>query len=422
MLTGVWVLAAVILALAKASAEILLATLNLGELRKWESAPPPDRAALTTPERHRKSVMYTRARLRFGLFAETWDFAVLAFALMSGLPAWILDSQVLDSWGLWGEAFGMALVLLTLAIASLPIDFWSTFVIEQRFGFNRTTRGLWIGDKVKGMLVAIAIGVPLLALILFLMESLGSGGWAWGWLAFMVWQLLLMVLFPSVILPLFNKLTPLESGPLRTRLVAFASATGFPVGRIDVMDGSRRSAHSNAFFAGFGKARRIVLYDTLLRQLDECELEAVLAHEIGHWKRGHLTRRLLASALLSGAAFALFGWVSQSPEVVAAFGFKGSSETASALLLCILLAEPIGYWIAPLMSRLSRKHEFEADAWAADQLGTPKPLVAALLKLQAENLGNLVAHPLASAVHDSHPPLHERLTALESRLTSNASA
>jgi STE24 endopeptidase len=245
-----------------------------------------------------------------------------------------------------------------------------------------------------------------------LVRQAGLYWWIYGLFVFVGWQMLMIVAYPKFILPLFNKLTPLEEGELRDRLSALGERAGFPVCRIEVIDGSRRSGHSNAFFTGFGKARRIVLYDTLIRQLSTCELEAVLAHEIGHYRKGHIPRMIGLSALLAGVCFAAIAWIDRSPAILEAFGFAAGSGSAPAFFIALLLAGPVGFCLSPLLHALSRRHEYEADAYARELTGGHQSLESALLKLQTENLSNLVPHPLYSAIHYSHPALRERLAAL----------
>ncbi len=283
--------------------------------------------------------------------------------------------------------------------------------MEARFGFNKSTLQLWLGDKLKGVLLAAVIGFPLLWALLSLVLWVGRWWWVWGFALIFAFQLLMMVLYPKLILPLFNKLTPLPDGELRTRLLALADRTGFKAQTIEVIDGSKRSGHSNAYFTGFGRFRRIVLFDTLISQLTPEELEAVLAHEIGHYRRGHIPRMLAISAIIQLGALAAIAALAESGWFNPAFGFP-AGEIAPAFLLFGLLSGAAMFWLTPLANLFSRKHEYEADAFAREAMGGPAPLVAALRKLAQKNLSNLTPHPWYSGFHYSHPTLVERERAL----------
>lgn len=299
-----------------------------------------------------------------------------------------------------------------LAVLGLPWEAWAQFRLEQQFGFNTTTPATWCLDRVKGFLLAAVLGYPLLWLVLRLVDWMGPWWWVWAWAAFLGFQALLLVLAPVLILPLFNRLTPLEEGGLRTRLLDLGRRAGFTAHTILVMDGSRRSRHSNAFFTGFGRFRKIVLFDTLITQLTGEELEAVLAHEMGHSRLGHIPKRLAWSAFTLLAGFAAVGWLLGRPEFAGAFGFPANAGLAPTLMLFGLLSGPVTFWLSPVLNHWSRTHEFEADAFAARILGTPRPLMGALRKLSEKNLANLTPHRLYSAWHYSHPTLLEREAAL----------
>jgi STE24 endopeptidase len=309
----------------------------------------------------------------------------------------------------------MGLYLFTvgaaLSITNLPFAWYAQFRLEQRFGFNTSTRKLWWSDRLKGLLLGIVIGYPFLVLILYLVAKTGGWWWLWGWGALMAFQLLVAVLAPVVILPLFNKFTPLSEGSLRERLLNLARRTSFRAKSILVMDGSKRSRHSNAFFTGFGAFRRIVLFDTLIQQLLEAELEAVLAHEIGHFKRKHIPKMLLASAAASLAGFYLLYWLVKQAWFFHTFGF-GIENLAPAFLVFGLLSGVLTFWFSPVAHWWSRRYEYEADAFAAKATGNTASLVGALRKLNQKNLSNLTPHPLYSVFYYSHPTLIERERAL----------
>lgn len=300
---------------------------------------------------------------------------------------------------------------ILLSLPGLPLDWWDTFRIETRFGFNKSTLGLWIVDKVKGMLLALVIGFLLLWALLALVRVAGSLWWVWGFALFFGFQLLMMVLYPRLIVPLFNKLTPLPEGELRTRLMALSERTGFKASTIEVIDGSKRSGHSNAYFTGFGRFRRIVLFDTLIAQLTPEELEAVLAHEVGHYRCGHIPKMLAVSAAMVFGGFALIAWLAGSTWFNPGFGLP-AGELAPTFLLFGLLSGLATFWLTPLGGFFSRKHEYEADAFAREAMGGPAPLIGALHKLSGKNLSNLTPHPVFSAFYYSHPTLVEREAAL----------
>lgn len=364
------------------------------------------------PETYRKSVDYTLARSRFGQAEEAWGTLVLLAVLGSGLlPALLGWFDARGTGPGWRAAWLFAVGVL-LSLPGLPLDWWGQFRLEERFGFNTTTLGTWITDRLKGLLLGALLGGPLLALILQLVRWMGPAWWIWAWAVFVAFQLILMIIAPMWILPLFNRLTPLPDGPLRNRLLRLGERTGFTAANILVMDGSKRSRHSNAFFTGFGRFRKIVLFDTLVSQLREEELEAVLAHEIGHYRRGHVPKLLLLAAGEFLLGFAVIGWLARQEWFLRAFGFPADAGVAPVLLLVGLLGGTVTFWVQPLMNRLSRRHEYEADAYAAQAVGGAGPLVGALRKLSEKNLSNLTPHPVYSAFYYSHPTLLEREAAL----------
>lgn len=359
-----------------------------------------------------RAVEYTLAKIRFGQWEMRWNLLVLLAVLFSGvLPrAW----EAWTSWAgtsAWASATGLLLAGTALALPNLPLDWWSQFRLEQRFGFNNSTQVTWFLDRVKGFLLAAVLGLPLLTLLLKLVTWTGATWWIWGWAIFLGFQLLMLFLAPVVIMPLFNKFTPLADGTLRERLLALAERTGFKAQSIEVMDGSRRSHHANAFFTGVGRFRKIVLFDTLISQLGEAELEAVLAHEIGHYRLRHIPRLIAWSAILMLGGFAVIAWLAGQPWFFAAFGFATPSLPI-AFLLFALLADTATFWFSPLSHVLSRRFEYQADRFAAEAVGAAPPLVVALRKLHEKNLSNLTPHPLYSRFYYSHPTLLEREAAL----------
>jgi STE24 endopeptidase len=401
------------LILAKLAATLALSALNRAEVRRHASAPPAAATAVMDAATYNRSVSYTLAKSRFGAIEDTADAIILALALFSGvLPA--LHGRV-AGWGAPGAAWTGALFILAavglISIPSLGFDWWEKFRVEAKFDFNRSTTGLWLADRLKGLAVAIVLGFPLLWALLLLVGRAGSAWWLWGFALVFGFQLAMLVLHPKLILPLFNKLAPLSDDVLRSRLLALGERTGFRAAAIQVMDGGKRSAHSNAFFTGFGRFRRIVLFDTLVAQLAPEELEAVLAHEIGHYRRGHVPRMMALSGAMLLGGFAVIAWLARSSWFNPAFGFH-PGELAPSFLLFGLMSELVIFWMTPLGNLLSRQYEYEADAFARTAMDGPGPMVGALRKLTRENLGNLTPHPWFSAFFHSHPTLIEREQAL----------
>jgi STE24 endopeptidase len=372
-------------------------------------------------EAHQKAADYTLVRGRFGLVALFVGTAILlGWTLLGGLDALnvALRNAVLPGWGpLAYQLALLAAVALIGGLIEMPLDAWSTFRIEQRFGFNRMTWRLYLLDALKGALLGAVLGLPLAALVLWLMGAAGAWWWLWAWLAWTGFQLLMLVLYPTVIAPLFNKFSPLPDAALAERVGALMARCGFRSKGLFVMDGSRRSAHSNAYFTGLGAAKRVVFFDTLLARLTPGEVEAVLAHELGHFKLKHVPKRMVAIFGASLAALALLGWLAQQQWFYTGLGvtpnLPGTAPNdALALLLLMLALPPFGFLVAPLASALSRKHEFEADAYACAQ-ADGRALAQALVKLHEDNAGTLTPDPLYVKFYYSHPPAAERLAALK---------
>jgi STE24 endopeptidase len=413
MTTAFIILCAALIA-AKWMAQLWLEWLNQRHVRRNAGAVPPAFAGTVTPETYAKSVDYTLAKSRFEMIELTWGAAVLATVLFSGVLPWFhqLFRGAAGS-SVWAGAGFLTSVGVLLSAADLPFDWHAQFHLEERFGFNTTTAGLWWMDRLKGLLLALALGYPLLVLILKLAGWLGEGWWFWAWVCLAAWQLVMMLAAPVLILPLFNKFTPLPPGELRDGLLALGQRAGFRARDIQVMDGSKRSRHSNAFFTGLGRFRKIVLFDTLVRQLDRGELEAVLAHEIGHYKKGHIPKGIALSLGGGLLAFYALSVLARQAWFLGGFGFA-AGEMAPALLLFALLSGVVTFWVSPLWHRLSRRHEYEADAYAAGLIQQRRPLISALRKLNEKNLSNLTPHPIYSGFYYSHPTLLEREAALAS--------
>jgi STE24 endopeptidase len=403
----------VALLVLKTAAEVWLDLLNRRRVLESAGDVPEAYREFIDEATYDKSVSYTLAKNRLSVIEALYSAGVLAVVLFSGVLPWAWQAGVeLLGAGVWGQALVLFAIFTLLSLPTLPFEWYHQFRLEERFGFNKSTLRLWLTDKLKGVLIGAALGIPALALLVWLV-GLSDWWWLWAFACFLVIQLVLVVLYPMFILPLFNKFEELPDGPLRERLMALGDRTGFRARTILVMDGSRRSAHSNAYFTGFGRFRRIVLYDTLIEQMQERQLESVLAHEIGHYKLGHIPKLLLLSAASLLVSFMALGWLQQSGWFVEAFGFAPDGLIGPVVLLFGLLAGLVSFWITPLANALSRKHEYEADAFARRALdGDPQPLVRALRVLSEKNLSNLTPHPVYSAFHYSHPTLLERESAL----------
>ena len=401
-----------ILFLAKWATELWLIRLNRAHVLQHAGSVPEAFKEIIEPATYARSVEYTLAKSRLHQWELLWSTAVLLAVLFSGaLPpafAWFVERFGVSVWSMAAFLFTTG---LALSVAGLPFEWYAQFRLEDRFGFNTTTQKLWWLDRAKGLLLAMAIGLPLLALVLKLADWAGASWWLWAWGTVLGLQMVMLVLAPILILPLFNKFTPLPEGGLRERLLALAERTGFRARGIQVMDGSKRSRHSNAFFTGFGRFRKIVLFDTLIEQLQESELAAVLAHEIGHYKKGHIPKMIVWSAVSLLAGFYVLAWLARQEWFYRAFGFE-PGHLAPAFLLFGLLAGAVTFWFTPLANVWSRRFEYQADAFAAGAMQESTSLVGALRKLNEKNLGNLTPHPLYSGFYYSHPTLLERERAL----------
>jgi STE24 endopeptidase len=361
---------------------------------------------------HQKAADYTLAKARVGVADLGLDaITLMAWTLLGGLD---LLNQATLNW--MGEGMGQQVALVvsfTLigGLIGLPLSLYQTFGIEQRFGFNNTTPKLWVSDMLKGVLVGMVLGLPILWLVLWLMQAGGSLWWFYTWAALVVYQLFVMWIAPNVIMPLFNKFTPLEDATLKERVTALMTRSGFTAKGFFVMDGSRRSAHSNAFFTGFGAAKRVVFFDTLLAKLNGDEMEAVLAHELGHFKHRHILKMMATSFATSLAGLALLGWVSQQVWFYTGLGVMpnlNGNNSALALLLFMLVLPLFTFFVSPLSARRSRTFEFEADAYAVAN-SDGKALANALLKLYQDNASTLTPDPWYVAFYYSHPPASQRL-------------
>jgi STE24 endopeptidase len=389
-----------------------LATRQVRHVVRHRDAVPAAFAQAITLDAHQKAADYTVAKTRFGLIEMAWSAAVLlGWTLLGGLD---LLNKLLLAWiggGMLQQLALLAAFALIGGLLELPFTLWQTFSLEERFGFNKMTWRLWFKDAVKGLLLGVAIGLPIAALILWLMGAAGTLWWVWAWGAWMAFNLLLMLIYPSFIAPIFNKFKPLDDAALKARVNALMQRCGFAAKGLFVMDGSTRSAHANAYFTGFGASKRVVFYDTLLRQLNAGEVEAVLAHELGHFKHRHVVKRMAAMFALSLAGFALLGWLSGHTWFYTGLGVQpnmAAPNNGLAILLFMLAVPVFGFFVAPLPVRISRRHEFEADAYAIAQT-SGADLSAALLKLYQDNASTLTPDPVFVKFYYSHPPASERL-------------
>jgi len=372
-------------------------------------------AQAITLQAHQKAADYTLAKSRLGTAELAWSTVILlGWTLLGGLSALdaLIGASPIAQWGPLAQQVALvAAFALIGAVLDLPLSWYSTFALEERFGFNKITPGLWLGDLLKSSLVGAVIGLPILALILWLMGSTGGLWWLWAWAAWMGFNLLILVLYPTIIAPLFNKFEPLQDEQLKSRVSALMRRCGFSAKGLFVMDGSKRSAHANAYFTGFGAAKRVVFYDTLLKQLTPDEVDAVLAHELGHFRHKHIVQRIVMLFGLSLGALWLLGWLSQQVWFYSGLGVQvhlNAPNDALALLLFLLVVPVFSYFVSPLSAHLSRRHEFQADAYACAQT-SGSDLSSALLKLYKDNASTLTPDPLFARFYYSHPPASERL-------------
>jgi len=360
-----------------------------------------------------RSQEYARARARFHVLESTSGLiALLVFWFAGGFR--VVD-ELVRGLGLSAVPTGLlfiGILALGSTLIGLPFRAWSTFAVEQQFGFNRTTLRTFMLDLAKGAALAIAIGGPLLALVLLFFERAGASAWLWCWIAATVFTLLAQIVYPTWILPWFNRFEPLADGDLRSAILRYGERVGFPLAGVYVIDGSRRSTRANAFFAGIGRRRRIALFDTLIEKHPVPELVAVLAHEVGHYKRRHIPTMMALAVLHNGLLFYLMSIALTEPGLQQAF-FVEQPSVAAALVFFSLLYTPVELVLSVLINALSRRHEYEADRFAAETLGDGAPLARALERLAVENLSNLTPHPMVVVLEASHPPVVQRIRALE---------
>lgn len=386
-----------------------LAMRHVAHVKKHRDTVPESFSGRIPLEDHHKAADYTLTNTRIGMIALFYDSLLLLGWTLGGGLEW-LDSQWRTA-GLQPVMTGVGVIfsaMIIMTLLELPFSLYHTFVVEERFGFNRSTLGVFVTDLLKNAALLIIIGGPLIALALWIMEASGGLWWLYVWLVWMTFTLVMFWAYPAVIAPLFNKFSPLDNDKLKERIQALMDKCGFRSKGIFVMDGSKRSGHGNAYFTGFGSNKRIVFFDTLLESLEPPEIEAVLAHELGHFKLKHIQKRLLTTFALSLAALALLGWLAGETWFYQGLGVSQPSPWM-ALMLFMLAMPVFTFFLQPLMSLLSRKHEFEADAYAVQQ-SSGTDLIHALVKMYRENASTLTPDPLYSAFHDSHPPAPVRIS------------
>ncbi|MFA7166157.1 MAG: M48 family metallopeptidase [Desulfoplanes sp.] len=389
---------------------LFLESINIASLN---TVLPEAFAGMYSPKAYAKSQEYARSQAVFGMITATFDVLVLILCILAGGFDW-LDTMIRGmGWSyivtglVYFGALGLAGDLL-----SLPFSLYHTFVLEERFGFNKTTMSTFWKDRFKGYALSLVFGGIILGGVLWFFEQMGDQAWIWCWVFTTMVMVCMQYLAPRFILPLFNTFTPIEPGETKDAITSFARKTQFSLAGIFVMDGSKRSAKSNAFFTGLGNKKRIALFDTLLKEQSTPELVAILAHEIGHYKHRHMLKGLMVGIIKTGIIFLFLGMVVSSPSLYTAFGITHPSSH-TGLVIFALLYTPVSLVLGPLSAYVSRKHEFQADAFAAHNLEDPQAMISALKKLSVSNLSNLTPHPWYVAFYYSHPPVLERIRAIE---------
>jgi STE24 endopeptidase len=391
-----------------------LARRHVQYIQSHRAAVPAEFASEIALDAHQKAADYSSAKTRFGTVHTVVDSVMLLIFTFGGLLL-LLDrwtGSVFDNDILHGTALLAAFMIVSSAV-DLPFSWYRTFHIEARFGFNQMTPRMWLADLAKTAAVGAAFGLPLVLAVLWLMGKMGDWWWLYVWLVWVAFSIFMMAVYPAFIAPLFNKFAPMQEGSLKSRIETLLTKCGFRSSGLFVMDGSKRSTHGNAYFTGFGKTKRIVFFDTLISRLNENEIEAVLAHELGHFKLHHVIRRMLWTFGVSLVFLAVLGYLKDKAWFYEGLGVSYPATNAMALLLFVLVVPVFTFLLQPLVAMYSRKHEFEADAYAA-QYSSARELVSALVKLYKDNASTLTPDPLHSAFYDSHPPASARISKLQS--------
>ena len=406
-------------ALAVATATRLwLARRHIQHIRSHRGVVPAEFAATISLEAHQKAADYSSAKTRFGVVHSLTDAGMLVVLTFGGLL-----QRLDDLAGAWfgndilrGTAF-IALFMVVTSVVDLPFSWYRTFSIEARFGFNKMTFATWMIDLLKSVAVGAAFGLPLALAVLWLMAKMGGGWWLYVWIVWVGFSVFMLAVYPAFIAPLFNKFSPMQEGSLKSRIEHLLAKCGFKSSGLFVMDGSKRSTHGNAYFTGFGKTKRIVFFDTLVSRLSEDEIEAVLAHELGHFKLHHVVRRMLWTFAVSLGFLAVLGVLKERAWFYQGLGVSFPATNAMALVLFVLIVPVFTFLLHPLVAMYSRRHEFEADRYAA-RYSSARELVSALVKLYKDNASTLTPDPLHSAFYDSHPPASARVARLQSLVAS----
>lgn len=409
MISSTLMLVAIVLVFARTLFSLFLEMLNMRNVCANAFDVPETYKGFVDADSYHKSVAYTLDKTRFAMIDGVYSALVLcAFLLFGAFPAIFDFCEKLWGASLFGQSLTVIAALTIYSLFDIPFDLYEQFVLEEKHGFNKMTLGLWIKDQIKSLLLSFVIGAPLLWLFLLFYNSFENTWWLWCFFAIVAVQLVMIMIYPKLILPLFNKITPLPDGVLKDAIFALAKKCNFKTTAIQVMDGSRRSSHSNAFFTGFGKFRRVIFYDTILEQLSNEQIVSVLAHEIGHYKKGHIWSTMFLTFASTLAGFYIMGVLAKCPYFYESFGFSQNSGFGALLILFSILSPLFTFWLTPIFNQISRKHEYQADSFAKATCGTPDNLIEALRKLHKKNLGNLTPHRLYSAFYYSHPTLMER--------------
>ena len=391
-----------------------LAARHIAHIARYRAAVPAEFAAHIALDAHQKAADYSIEKTRLGMVETLAEGAFLLFITLGGALLWI--DALSANWLGTGYARGIVTIFAVMLLSSLlflPFDLKRTFGIEVKYGFNKMTLGLYVADAFKGMVLALLIGVPLLLVTFWLIEKMGALWWLYVWLVWLGFSLFMLAVYPTFIAPLFNKFSPLENAPLKSRIENLLARCGFRSQGLFVMDGSKRSSHGNAYFTGFGKAKRIVFFDTLIERLNPEEIEAVLAHELGHFKRKHIAKLIVSRFAIALVVLAAMGWLIDKPWFYQGAGMGTAVPHIGVSVLVFFLLLPVfTFPLTPLGSLISRKHEFEADAYAAEQTRAGD-LISALLKLYRDNASTLTPDPLHSMIYDSHPPAAIRIAHLK---------
>lgn len=402
-----YLIAYILIYLLTVSARMIIERINATYLAKHGETVPPDFQGVIDEAKLKEIVRYASDNTQFSLVQKSITKSVFLFIIISGILPWLVNHLAQMNFIRAGLIF-FAVIGLAEVLGGMPFDYYHTFVIEERYGFNTKTVRIWVLDLIKSLLVMVVLGGLLLYALLLILTYTGKDWWIWSWAVFLGFQLLMTILYPIVIEPIFNKFTPLEEGDLRADIEQLVKKQGFKIEGVYQMDATRRTRHTNAYFSGMGKARRIVLFDSLVESHSREEILSILAHEIGHMKKNHIKKQLLISGLVSFLLFYAASRLITSREMYVSFGFSTMPYYVGLFLMGILW-EPVSFFLSPIFMAISRKFEREADAYSFGVLKRAEPLAGALKKMAEENLSNLRPHPLYVVFNYSHPPLLERI-------------